>query len=412
MSRFVYTVALTVALAGCLDAQPLGAEYLCGGDGGCPWGFVCDTRGEVPVCVTTTEREAGCQFECVVQAQRCVDGDREICRLDADGCPSYRLSRIACEALEACSPDGGCAVELAWSEPMAVDGALNAVWVVGPDSGYLAGDALYRVEGSTIGEAFRPSAPLRAVTVVGVTTPTVVAVGDSGVMLRGDGASFVETTESGAGLRAVAGRDLENIWVVGDEATVLRCDAFGCEPQLDIPATISLPTLRTVWVDEDGDVFVAGDTSTMWQRNATGWVDWSLQMRPNANDGLRIFAAFGLEESGDVLFVDGWFEVLRFDGAQVNRQTIIADVRATPTSVFATHAANIWVVGGRDPAGDDVTARPVAYHSSDGSFGRVTPDPASGDLTGIHGTSKLNVWRVGTTGDGNGTLQRLGPVVD
>lgn len=105
-----------------------------------------------------------------------------------------------------------------------------------------------------------------------------MVVGEAGLALvRENGAWRSLATGSGAFLRRVAGPSWNRLWVVGDSGTLLRWDG-------DKFARIPVPTeqnLRGVWERNARDIWVVGDVGTILQFD--GW-SWKKQFPPVLND--------------------------------------------------------------------------------------------------------------------------------
>ena len=255
------------------------------------------------------------------------------------------------------------------------DPALLSVW--GSTSGAifgvgLGGAVFQRTDasaGSTWGAAIVPGTnDLYGIS--GNGPSDIVAVGDTGSILRYDGATWrKDASPTSLLLRAIWGGGGQYV-IVGERGTILRSNGAGWTPQ----ASGTPQFLRAVWGSDPTNVYVVGDSGVVLRFDGGRWSPVTVPSR------LRFRAVWGTA-SNNVFIAGDSGTVLRYDGVTWQRQSV-------PTS---RALRSVW---GRGPteiyaAGDSGTV--LRY---DGSTWRTLSAPSTTilySMYGVPGTALLAI---------------------
>ena len=153
--------------------------------------------------------------------------------------------------------------------PGASDVALRAVSANGPNDIVVAGNGIYRWNGTAWKEEkVSKSSGWNAVTRVDPMTPWLV--GNSGTIAKWNGMQWVndETSGTTASLRGVWAADAMNVWAVGDQGTILRWNGVAWEKET--PPTPGVDYLA-VWGSSANDVWIAPGSGKILHRVNGAW---------------------------------------------------------------------------------------------------------------------------------------------
>ncbi|HEY8832439.1 MAG TPA: hypothetical protein VIM21_08000 [Gemmatimonadaceae bacterium] len=172
---------------------------------------------------------------------------------------------------------------------------------------------------------------------VWTSSPTsVIAVGDSGFIVRYDGTSWTpEPSRTSQHLRGVWGTGSDanaRIFAVGDAGTILSNNGGGWQPQ----ASGTTQALYAVWGTSANDVFAAGAGGTILHYDGTGWAAQS------SGTSASLYGMWG--SAGNSVFVVGdAHTILYFNGTGWTPQPTSASINLR--GVWGTSATDVFAVG-------------------------------------------------------------------
>jgi hypothetical protein len=211
----------------------------------------------------------------------------------------------------------------------------------------------------------------------GASATDVWAVGEGGVLLRGNGETWTlaspgATTRS---YRRIWGTSATDLWIVGDEGTILHGDGTTFTPMTSGVAY----HLDDIGGTSPSDLWATGEKPLHWDG-----MTWSQKADGLGDERLtRVWAA----ASNDVFGV--WSTVRRWNGttwtltdgslAGVNDQ-----LSGAPFGMWGASATDVWVVGDKG-----LTMR---WHDNTWS---PYPSGAGSRLWDVHGSAANDVWAIG-----------------
>lgn len=284
---------------------------------------------------------------------------------------------------QSCSPSGWCVEE---TVPTAVSQAdLYALWGSGRDDVWAVGDSGVMLHGDGI--LWNAVAPItnRALRAVWGSEGKVWAVGESGTMLYYDGTSWkITPMPTQAWLNGIWGSRPQDIWAVGDFGTILHYDG---STWTAYPSGTS-QSLRGVWGSSDQDVWAVGDGGTLLR-----WVGAVWEQIPTGGTTGSLYSVWGTDASNIWMVGDGGL-ILRWGGGLPLSQTRISGVGGLH-AVWGTSPNQVWAVG---DSGAIVLFK-------DAVWSRISNLPSSKLLAGIWGSGLSDVWTLGQ----DGTILRFRP---
>jgi hypothetical protein len=273
-----------------------------------------------------------------------------------------------------------------------------------------AGTILHGVSGVFSAEPSGVSTDLNDVWTSG---SAAFAVGNGGVILRRGASWTTDASNTAVDLRGVWGQSTSDIWAVGNSGTVVRYN--GASWSAMMPGVFSGGILRqvvgsggTVYIDDSaggifayngsfsltrrvvtddlygmavvsGTPFIAGNNNggMVLRYNGTAWVSDGTGV-----DGFRAVSGSG---TNDLWAVGEAGTIWQSDGSPWQPRSIGTAVALN--SVYAQDGQNVWAVGSGG-----------AIMRYNGSFFNLESPATSAILYGISGTSSSDVWAVGAGG--------------
>ena len=212
------------------------------------------------------------------------------------------------------------------------------------------------------------------------------AVGDSGRILKGNGATWAaQTSGTTSVLRGIWGSSATSLWAVGDSG-VIRSSTDGTAWAGQTSGTTA--TLRGIWGSSATSLWVVGSSGTI--RRSTNGTSWAGQTSGTTN---ALHAVWGTDAS-NVWAVGDAGTILKWNGTVWTAQA--SGTTLNLRGVWGTSATNLWAVGTRPTNGEGVILK------GNGSTWTPQTSGVQVDLTGIWGSGAGSVWISGS----NGTLLR------
>jgi hypothetical protein len=211
--------------------------------------------------------------------------------------------------------------------------------------------------------------------VYGGPSGPLFAVGFGGTMLRrtATGSWGQEPIPSAGDLFGISGNGAADIVAVGDTGTILRYD--GVTWRRDAPPTTRL--LRATW-SGGGQHLLVGEFGTILRSNGSGW-------SPQASGTTRFLRAIWGSDPTNVFAVGDSGTVLRFDGGQWSAMAVPTARRLR--AIWGTSASDLFVVG------DSGTA--LRY---DGRVWEALAAGTTRDLRALWGRGPTEVYAAGDSG--------------
>jgi hypothetical protein len=162
----------------------------------------------------------------------------------------------------------------------------------------------------------------------------VIAVGDGGKIIRGDGASWAaQPSGTAANLRGVWGDpNSTSAFAVGENGTIIHYDGSQWQTQ----ASGTIQTLLSVWGSSASDVFAVGASGTILHYDGTSW---SAQTS-GTSEQLR--GVWG-ESASSVFAVGSGSTILHYDGSQWTAQPVGAQIHFA--GVSGNSSSDVFAVG-------------------------------------------------------------------
>lgn len=271
-----------------------------------------------------------------------------------------------------------------WENPLPQGNDVFASWGTSASDLWAVGQRGVILHGDGATWTLSPSGVLRALRGVwGRAANDVWAVGEGGTIVHWDGARWsTQTSGVTEDLYAVWGNTAE-VWAVGD-GTILRWDGTAWKPR-NCTGTGSSQTFHAVWGSSPNDVFAVGTGAGYYCHfNGTAWASEYAPQIQNTLNGLFGIDAKNLWAVGDAGEIDKW------NGTGWTR--ITTGMTGTLSGIWGSSDKNIWAVGEGGLS--------VLWNGS--SWSVVVPQSASPNLQAVWGSSDKDVWAVGA----RGTLRR------
>jgi hypothetical protein len=266
----------------------------------------------------------------------------------------------------------------AWStQPTPDDQGNRGIWGSSAASVYAANHTgLLRYDGAAWSHV--PAVRWRTLhDVWGSSATGVWAVGDKGEMVRWDGTAWTlhrydgtsvaakslgdfDTPASAYTLRGVWGSSAANVFAVGDSGVVLRYNGATWTRM----ATGTTAQLNDVWGSGPNDVYAATSTGRLLRFNGTAWSAVAAVQAPGA---LR--SVWG-SSAGNVYAVGDGGMMYRYNGSSWQR--IRLPTRSVLYTVWGTGASNVYAAG----------AGGALYRYNGAAW---TPEKAAGGMSQVHG---------------------------
>jgi hypothetical protein len=163
--------------------------------------------------------------------------------------------------------------------------AVRAVWTGGAGSAIAVGDSgtILRYNGASWNpEASGTTAHLRAVWGAGSSGP-VFAVGDGGTIVINNGNSWsAQTSGTTQPLYAVWGASASDVFAIGGNGTIIHYNGTAWSAQ----TSGSTQSLRGLWGSSGSSVFAVGDATTILRYDGSSWTPQSVNAFTNPSMNL------------------------------------------------------------------------------------------------------------------------------
>lgn len=208
--------------------------------------------------------------------------------------------------------------------------------------------ALMEIERLSKPPEIEPSVQIRGL--YGQSVKDLWLVGDLSAVYRIINDERVEVQAPLAGAPtayAVQGCGINGVWIVGEQATVLRWDGLALKPAEPAPPISIATLLRGIWCTPNGGVWIAGHDSTLLHYWNGTWARVPLQgILPNGTD---LYAIWGSAED-DIWVVGTHGTLLHGDGRATWRMVAIEGVSVAASdlhAIWGRSSTDIWVVGSK-----------------------------------------------------------------
>lgn len=229
---------------------------------------------------------------------------------------------------------------------------------------------------------------------------TIVAVGESGTVLRFDGVDWTASTQGANHLFDVWGASLNDIYAVGTAGTMLHYDGATWTPT----GPGGTHDFLDVWGRSGSDVYVVGTKNgseaegIIYHFDGNTWTE----VHRDAND-VRLSSVYGLP--GTPVFAGGDGALIESSGA--GWKTLERSTNDAFHSVWASTSSDVYTAGFMSEL----------FHFDGAVWDRVQPGTRPEDLDCIRGNAAGSVFAVGTNGaltryDGASWQLMPGPTAD
>lgn len=266
---------------------------------------------------------------------------------------------------------------------------LNAVWAVDANNAWAVGDAGTILKITPAGAVPQVSGTTQNLNDIwGLDANNLWAVGDAGTYLKWDGTSWQALPSPvPVKLRGIHGLSANDIGVVGDAGTVLRWDGLGWMPYG------SPGTFYDVWLSPQTGIWAAGDGFVVRHDVSLVGPPRYTNIGPGSVTGVWGAPSLGVVASSK----NEWVGHLTFDAMNetVSQPLSLVFAGVSLRGIWGTSKANLWVVGTPGYLGK--------YNEAGNSWTTQTlpglpPAPGSGrTLKAIHGADATRAWIVGST---------------
>lgn len=236
--------------------------------------------------------------------------------------------------------------------------------------------------------------PLRGIW--GAAADDIWAVGDSATILHFDGGAWSGGAPAGLAptdLYGVYGVSPTNVWAVGTNSGLMQYDGNGWKvsPQSGSVPSGSPQTLRAVWGSGPNDYWAVGNSGVILRYNGTNWSEFAGSRSLTTNTLLGIWGS-----APDDVWAVGSNIVLRFNGTSwaVDNAAMALLSGSTMYAISGTAKDRIIAVGS--------SGRVIRYNGTSWSL-----DPMSGAI-GISTTYALSVTGNGAIAVGSGSGGGIG----
>ena len=255
--------------------------------------------------------------------------------------------------------------------------------------------------------------------VFAISTTSVFAVGDQGIVLHYDGNSLLKWTTV-ATLSALGKvKDLRAVHGLGNKALImgrnnadLECTPTLCDKSRFRSLTEDGKHWSTLWCDSPADCFVGGlaksGTKGYLMRLSQG-IWWNLCSNPGSFLGDHVLGLTGLPGSnGPTVYASGL-------KGKVVSQSFSIGCKALPSTGVSVMLNSIWTISGAPlyAVGETDTSGNGTLLAYDGTSWVNMGAFIKGHLRDVWGSSKSDVWVVGDSGfvtHFNGTKWHIAPI--
>ena len=190
-------------------------------------------------------------------------------------------------------------------------------------------------------------------------------------------------------LRGIFGYSTDRIWAVGETGTILHWNGTSWVSESNPSETRKL---RSVWGSSENTLWAVGDSGAVFNRSAGPPANWT--ERKSAFPASDFRSVFGIGKEG--VWIAGLSGT--FGSAPDNWKTIPTNYSYYLHNIHGVSSTDLWIVGGRDLAGDETEGTGPGYIGHfDGSTVTTSFIPEA-VLRGAWATSANNVWAVGYHG--------------
>ncbi len=236
-----------------------------------------------------------------------------------------------------------------------------------------------RAQAASTWRVLADSRPFNSVWMASTTEGWAVATG-GGICRTMDGGQTWDMVESGvtATLRGVWGTSMSNVWVVGDDGTILQWNGIAWDA---VTSGVSV-SLQAIHGNSADNILVVGLNATALRWNGTAWAPENL---PNGvNDDLfGVWMAVG----GAAVAVGERGRTFRFNGSTWANQNSGAGNNVTFNAVWGSAGNSVWAVG---------TGGVIRFWN--GSNWSAQTSGVTTELMAIQGLDEDEVWVTGRNG--------------
>ncbi|HAS04340.1 MAG TPA: hypothetical protein DCR71_01020 [Dehalococcoidia bacterium] len=212
---------------------------------------------------------------------------------------------------------------------------------------------------------------------IAVIIAVIVLITSGGAGVSADGMASWSLMDSGtsADLNAVWGADNTHVFAAGDSGTIMRYDGASWSSM----ASATTADLYGIWGTGSTDIFAVGKSGTIMRYDGTSWS--SMASATTAD----LYGIWGTG-STDIFAVGKSGTIMRYDGTSWSSMASAAT--ADLYEIWGTGGTNIFAVG-----------KSGAILRYDGASWSSMISGTSADMHGIWGTGNTNIYAVGNSGN-------------